>query len=288
MTDLTVPMQLAKEVPLAKVAFPCFLEPKYDGVRLAIIKRGDDILIRTRNGKQAHLPSVVKELQQYDFNGVIECEVTLETGKMEDRPKVSGMINSSLHNNPINESALRFYCFDYLTLAEWGAKLCDTPYTARRDLLARIGLGKATQFKLSFASLVRTKEEAQAMYEVLIDSGHEGAMLKHASSKYEFKRSSAWVKMKETKSADLTCISWLKGTGKYENMVGSLVCEGVIEGVAVQVAVGSGLTDSDRMCSPTSYIGKTIEVKYNSLIVDKHGNVASLFLPRFSTVRFDK
>jgi DNA ligase-1 len=130
--------------------------------------------------------------------------------------------------------------------------------------------------------------DAQGAYEHLISQGYEGAMLKHANSTYDFKRSASWVKMKETKTADLTCVGHLFGTGKYEGMIGSLVCKGIVEGVPVEVAVGSGLTDDDRAKKPTSYIGKTIEVKYNTVVQDKNGNTSSLFLPRFSCVRFDK
>lgn len=288
MTDLLIPMQLAKEVPLAKVKFPCYLEPKYDGVRLAIIKRGNDVLIRTRNGKQAHLPYITTKLQEYNFEGVVECEVTLVTGKMEDRTKVSGMINSSLHGNPIDERSLHFFCFDYLSLDDWDGKLCHSSYNHRRVRLAALPIFSSYQFIFSQAQVVNNAAEAQDAYASLIEAGYEGAMLKHAESKYEFKRSAAWVKMKETKTADLTCVSYIFGAGKYEGMIGSLVCVGEVEGVQVEVNVGSGMTDYDRAQSFDKYKDKTIEVKYNTVIQDKNGNVHSLFLPRFVGVRFDK
>jgi ATP-dependent DNA ligase len=285
---ISVTLQLAKEVPLAKVKFPAYLEPKYDGVRLAIVKHGGVLVIRTRNGKQAHLPRIEAKLKQVEWEGVIECEVTLTTGKMEDRTTVSGMINSSLHGNPINEDALHFYCFDYLSFDDFISKTCMKTYTMRRQDLLGCGALKDSQFSVATPQVVHNIADAQGAYEHLISQGYEGAMLKHANSTYDFKRSASWVKMKETKTADLTCVGHLFGTGKYEGMIGSLVCKGIVEGVPVEVAVGSGLTDDDRAKKPTSYIGKTIEVKYNTVVQDKNGNTSSLFLPRFSCVRFDK
>jgi ATP-dependent DNA ligase len=285
---LSIPLQLAKEVPLAKVKFPAYLEPKYDGVRLAIVKHGDVLVIRTRNGKQAHLPRIEANLKQIEWTGVIECEVTLTTGKMEDRTTVSGMINSSLHGNPINEDALHFYCFDYLSFDDFISKTCKKTYAMRRQDLVGCAVLNNPQFSIATTQVVQNTEEAQNTYEHLISQGYEGAMLKHADSTYDFKRSASWVKMKETKTADLVCTSYLLGTGKYEGMIGSLVCKGIVDGVPVEVAVGSGLTDYDRQQSFATYKGKTIEVKYNALIQDKLGGVHSLFLPRFSCVRFDK
>ena len=285
---LSVPMQLAKEVPLAKVKFPSYLEPKYDGVRLAIVREGDVIVIRTRNGKESHLPKIKAKLMSFDWSGVIECEVTLKTGKMTDRTTVSGMINSSLHGNPINEDELCFYCFDYLSVDDFVPRICTQGYSSRRLNLAKQPIFALPQFILSQPQVVHNATEAQDAYSYLIEQGYEGAMLKHADSKYEFKRSASWVKMKETKSADLVCISYLFGAGKYEGMIGSLVCAGVVDGVCVEVNVGSGLTDYDRAQPFSYYKDKTIEVLYNSVIQDKNGNVPSLFLPRFSCVRFDK
>lgn len=285
---LSVPLQLAKEVPLAKVKFPAYLEPKYDGVRLAIVKHDDVLIIRTRNGKQAHLPRIEAKLKQAYWEGVIECEVTLASGKMEDRTTVSGMINSSLHGNPINEDALHFYCFDFLLFDDYINKVCNQTYNMRRLNLAKCEVMSLAQFSLSTTQIVHTAEAAQLAYEYLVEQGYEGAMLKRHDSKYEFKRSAAWIKMKETKTADLKCISYLFGASKYDGMIGSLVCEGVVEDVKVQVNVGSGLTDFDRSQPFSYYQGKTIEVKYNTVIQDKNGSVHSLFLPRFSCVRFDK
>jgi len=93
----TVPVfkiQLAKELPLDKVEFPCFVETKYDGVRIVITNRNGRVQFITRNGHSVNLPILKCYLEnQAKKNYMLDTEVTLESGKMEDRTKVSGMIN---------------------------------------------------------------------------------------------------------------------------------------------------------------------------------------------------
>ena len=75
------------------------------------------------------------------------------------------------------------------------------------------------------------------------------------------------------------------GTGKYEGMIGSLICESS-DGI-VKVSVGSGLTDEDRKKPVEDYIDKIIAINYNGKITNKQ-NEQSLFLPIYLETRFDK
>ena len=73
------------------------------------------------------------------------------------------------------------------------------------------------------------------------------------------------------------------GIGKYEGMIGALLCES--EDGVIKVSVGSGLKDDDRLTDV--YTGKIISVKYNERITNKAGE-QSLFLPIFHQLREDK
>jgi hypothetical protein len=73
------------------------------------------------------------------------------------------------------------------------------------------------------------------------------------------------------------------GAGKYEGMIGALLCES--EDGVIKVAVGSGLKDDQRLIDV--YTGKIISVKYNERITNKAGD-QSLFLPIFDQLREDK
>ena len=94
--------------------------------------------------------------------------------------------------------------------------------------------------------------------------------------------------MKAVNTVDLLCVDTFEGKGKYVGRLGGLSCVGEIEGKLIKVNVGSGLTDHHRAMPDSEFIGKIIEVKYNTIIKDNNNDYYSLFLPRFVQVRFDK
>jgi len=289
----TVPVfkvQLAKEQPLAKIEFPCFAETKYDGVRIIIANRNGRVEFITRNGKSVKLPMLKCYLEaQAKVNYILDTEVTLASGKMEDRTKVSGMINSAMKGGCIKEQLLMFNVFDCMSLEAFETQRCLFPYSKRRVFIAgALAELNCSQLSQAEAFAVNSISEAQAIYDKHISQGYEGLILKHAESYYTFKRTTDWAKMKETKTADLRCTGFVYGTGKYEDMIGALICEGSVEGHTVRVQVGSGLSDMQRAMDVEDYVDEVLELKYNAVIQDKTTLQYSLFLPRFVAIRGDK
>ncbi len=284
-------VQLAKEVPLEEVEFPCIAQVKYDGVRLIIIKHYDNrVEFITRNGKKVNLPVLAAKVANISGNGfVLDCEATLETGKVEDRTQISGKINSAMHGSIINESNIVLNVFDALLLTDFNSQVCYSEYRNRYAYMVAL-LQTIRDNQLVPATTVEcsTKETVQALYEGVIEEGYEGLILKHNEDKYQFKRSKQWIKMKEIKEVDLICYDYHEGEGKYEGMIGALLCEGKVEGKQVKVAVGSGLTDQDRQRDPIEFMAEKLEIKYNTVIQDSTTGEWSLFLPRYVRVRFDK
>lgn len=286
-------VQLAKEEALQKVKFPCYGQLKYDGVRIIIMKTLDDQLyFYTRNGLEIELPKIAKVLSAIPAGTVLDTEVTLKAGTVEDRAKVSGMINSARQKGKIDESLLSFNVFDLLTYEEFQSQSCRVGYKERlKGLEAGFNLLFTEEVKtvltLAETKVLTSAIETNAWFEEVLAKGQEGLILKPMNHLYTFKRSKDWIKLKATKTADLKCIGIEEGDNKYSGMIGALVCEGMVDHIRVKVKIGSGLTDHDRRMSPTAYIGKTIEIKYNTIISNNNGTT-SLFLPRFVAVRYDK
>ena len=282
-------IQKAKEIPLNKIKFPCLAQIKYDGVRILIVKQGDIVSFRTSSGKEAVLPKLSEVLRSLAADFVLDSEVTTGSGKLADRSNVSGMINSAMHGGTIDESLLKFHVFDCLMVAEWQTQTCLRSYKYRYNHLVEILASiRSEHFIPANTTPVATLEEAEEYYKALLELSYEGAILKTEEHRYTFKRSKDWVKLKETKSADLMCVSTEEGTGKYEGQIGALTCVGEVEGKEILVKVGSGLSDTDRMVLGAIYINKVIEVKYNSVVQDSASGQYSLFLPRFVCIRHDK
>lgn len=286
-------VQLAKEEVIQKVKFPCYGQLKYDGVRIIVMKTLDEqILFYTRNGLQIHLPMLAQLFEEIPTGLIFDTEVTIKEGKMVDRTKVSGMINSARQKGKIQETLLCFNVFDMMTIEEFQKQQCLLPYSKRLEHLAYtyeylLPDTVKEAMKLAETRVLKSVSEASEWLSNAWSNGDEGLILKPLDHLYTFKRSKDWIKFKATKSADLKCIKVEEGDNKYTGMIGALVCEGIIEHVRVKVRIGSGLTDNDRGMKPSYYIGKTIEIKYNSIVSNKNGTT-SLQAPRFVMVRYDK
>lgn len=283
-------IQRAKEVPYDKHKYPMNGELKYNGCRLlAIVHSEQDITFKTSSGKLVPLPRL-KEVFKNAAPGVYDGELISLSGSKHDRQSVTGMINSAMRGGNIVETNLRFAIFDYLTLSSWVLQRCSLPWIERRKSLQAniIPLEVYGYAHVVESVSVNSAEEAQNLYQTKIAEGYEGLILKRPDHKYRFTRTTDWIKLKETRTADLECINYMEGSGKYEGMIGSLICEGVVEGKAVTVSVGSGLSDADRSKPGEDYMYSIVEIKYNEVIPDKSGTGWTLFLPRFNIVRIDK
>lgn len=277
----------AKEVPFEKLVFPMLAQLKFDGVRLITKIIEDMPTFYTYNGSEVPLPKLREQILQAKLgNTMLDGEIVTQGGQVGTRPMVSGMINSALHGGVINERILTYTVFDSMHIDDFEARKCLEDYAQRYG--STVILASRAKLGIARNELVDSPRMVQELSEQLYQDGFEGLILKPRYHMYKFSRSSDWVKIKETKTADLFCTGTTPGTGKYEGMIGALECTGTVEGKSITVKVGSGMNDAQRAASPYNYVAKTIEVKYNSVIQDQRTGDWSLFLPRFAAVRFDK
>lgn len=294
-------VQLAKEVPIETLSYPLIAQIKYDGVRIIAIKEEGKVTFRTRNGMTVVLSQLQTMLEKsIADNFILDGEMTFAEGKLDGRTSISGAINSAMHGGIIDESDLMFNIFDVMPLTDWQAAKCAAPYHKRWLSLIKLLTWLGLPNVIPAACIeVESAKDVELYYDVLIEQGYEGVILKSADHLYTFKRSKDWVKLKEVKTADLTCTGWFNGDGKYEGLIGVLTLAGEVEGKQVKVNVGSGLTDKDRtelifddeygfdVLSP-KFFGSLVEIKYNSVIRNAADDGWTLFLPRYVCVRTDK
>ncbi len=277
-------LQLAKTAVMEKIAFPARAERKMDDVRVMML----DGKFYTRTGKLINLPETKARVHNA-VGLMVDLAVTLHSGKMEDRPTVSGMLNSAMKGGTINEDLLYFNIIDMLPTDVYLKRMRYMHYADRLHSIRSFAeLNEHNHFRTIPSWDVRHLDDLQTLYDKQIDEGYEGLVVKHYEDRYTYKRTKHWARFKATYTADLLCVGTTKGQGKYEGMIGALMLEGVVKGKEITVKTGSGLTDEDRSKRPSEFISKTVEMKYNSITKDKTTGVHSLFLPRFVTVRFDK
>lgn len=169
-------------------------------------------------------------------------------------------------------------------------------YNERRQFLDTIIDGKNTRIVPILQKCNKNDTECiTKLLDFVTSQGAEGLMINAASAKYEHKRTNSLLKYKQVQTMDMKVIDWEYGVGKYECMVGNLVCEIVTkDGKYITCKVGSGLTDEQRLewaLKPDLILGKIVEVAYFSVSQNAttDGTMTySLRFPRIKSVRRDK
>lgn len=290
----TFNVQLSCQVLHDDIVFPVAAQIKYDGVRLVTVIKSGKVSFYTRKGNIVHMPKLSDMFSSHKdvmFDGELIMEQT--EGVIRSRKNLSGIVNSANHSDMLDEDRVIYKVFDTLTISEWEANYCKSPERVRHEKLIElfdyIVLNRC-EYKIQIVSsmIIQSLHEMRNLFTKILKQGEEGLILKDLNGFYRFKRTKDWFKVKATNTIDLKCVGTIPGKHKITGMIGSLVCEGnTDDGVAINVNVGTGLTQEDRSLDESYYIGKTIEIEYNETIQNSSGSW-SLFLPRFIMVRIDK
>ena len=295
---------------------------KSDGIFSYIIKQNDKVSLLTRAGTEWNSEELTNSMQNFPNDTVLVGEALIKDGdKFLDRKTGNGLINSFIKRYTTSDSLverieqasekaktklklklvenmdeweytdrnLHFSLWDILTVEEFergfSANTYQKRFTELSYLLPKCVIGD----KLSIIPSVNveTLEEAMECANAYMQQGLEGAILKSPYLLFENKTSRLQVKIKAELDCDLLCIGVEEGTGKYEGMIGSLICESSCG--KLKVNVGTGLNEKDRAKNPDEYIGKILTVKYNEKIKRKDSvDTWSLFLPVYIETRIDK
>jgi ATP-dependent DNA ligase len=271
-----------------KMHWPAYVQLKLDGMRFNAIVRDNQVEFKSRNGKTidllGNLEAEFIELangMDVVFDG--ELLVADEDGYPLNRQTGNGILNKALKGTISDKEASMVIAtlWDHIPYMYFTTGECPTPY---KDRLAR--LKKTNKINIVPNFIVENIDEAQAKFKEYYDIGEEGIILKDMHAPWENKRSKSLIKFKGELECDLKIVDVEDGTGKYEGMLGALVCES--EDGIIKVKVGSGFNDEDRKkIKKQDVVGKVVAIKYNARIRSKH-EVESLFLPIFVEIREDK
>jgi bifunctional non-homologous end joining protein LigD len=204
---------------LAEAGDACFnradwmWEPKLDGYRVLAFIDERGVKLRSRRGLElsAKFPRLVAELGKQDARGMIldgelvafDANVKPSFAQLQDRAqlKTDREIAAADENVPVV-----FFCFDLLYFA--GIDLRKSPYSDRRRYLAQCLLPSPR------VQLVHAAEDGIAMQVAALANGFEGVVGKRKESRYEAgKRSTSWLKVKPTHSADFVVGGYTRGKG---------------------------------------------------------------------------
>lgn len=287
-------IQLAVKKPIEKVTLPINAQIKYNGARVLAFVHDGSVIFRSRGGHEFGFPELRESLVRSPLGAylgyVLDGELTKGDSAGFNHTSVSGMVNSAIKGNPIPYGqGLVFNVFDCMPVDEFHKMSCPRPYVERFGKVKQIvDSMRSKNVQVALNQVFENRDELKAYYDKLLGLGYEGLILKSDHHKYTFKKNDNWIKLKAEEPADLLCVGVNPGSGKYEGMIGSLQLQGTVNGKFVTVDCGSGMTDYDRSRPANTYVGKTIEITYNDVVMDTSTNKWSLFIPVYQSVREDK
>jgi len=198
-------------------------EPKLDGYRALAFIDANGVTLRSRRGLELSIafPALSKELTQQGVDGMIldgeivafDAAGKLSFNALQNRVQMKSAreIAAADQNAPT-----LFFAFDLLYFA--GIDLRARPYEQRRRYLAQCLLPSP------LVQLVYSEQDGTALHAAALASGFEGVIGKRRTSVYEAgKRSSAWLKVKPTQSADFVIGGYTSGKGSRAKLGALLV-----------------------------------------------------------------
>jgi len=188
-------------------------EPKLDGYRVLASIDEHGVKLRSRRGLElsAKFPGLAAELRRQDARGMIldgelvafDANIKPSFAELQNRAqlKTEREIAAADQNVPVV-----FFCFDLLYFS--GIDLRQSSYGDRRRYLAQCLLPTPR------VQLVHTSEDGMALQAAALANGFEGVIGKRKESRYESgRRSTSWLKVKPTQSADFVVGGYTRGKG---------------------------------------------------------------------------
>jgi DNA ligase 1 len=195
----------------------CSVEWKLDGARIQAHRSGDTVRLFTRNlnevtARLAGVVAAVRALPGRQF--VLDGEV-LGVGDRE-RPDLFQHTMSRFGRHDGAGGGLGVWWFDCLHLD--GTDLIDRPLIERADVLDQLAGPARIPAIMTDEATEGTAFLARAMA-----AGHEGVMVKAASSRYEAgRRGQAWRKVKPVRTLDLVVLAAEWGHGRRRGWLSNL------------------------------------------------------------------
>ena len=271
-----------------KIAGECYVEYKYDGVRVIAIVQNGSATLHSRNGKLLeNFPHIEEALSKPEFEGLVfDGEVMSEDFQT---------LMKQVHRKEGAQTEDSYLAvFDMLTLEEFDAGGTSKNAIERRQRIVNLSDLFTYRIQLVDATLIdMDSDEGQVKFQQMnkraLDEGYEGLMIKPVAEGYKCKRSHAWLKIKPFIEVTLKVVDLEEGTGKNEGLLGALVVEGEDDGKFFRLNVGSGLTDDNReqiWANQDAVIGQLVEIRADAATQSQDAeDTWSLRFPRFKTFR---
>ncbi len=262
---------LAERLPsseeiLDKFGGKCVAEYKYDGERVQLHKKGDEVKLFSRRLEKIsdQYPDAV-ELIRKNVNAkeaILEGEcvaMDLETGEMLPFQELMHRRRKYGIEDAITQYPVSLFMFDALYVD--GKDLTQEAYPDRRKMLEQV-ISKNNRIRLATQITAQKVKEIENFFEEAIEDGCEGIVCKSIAKESVYQagaRGWLWIKFKRdyksemTDTVDLVVVGAFYGRGRRAGTYGTLLLATYNKDTDTFESVtklGSGFTDKDLSILP--------------------------------------
>ncbi|MGL5019397.1 MAG: ATP-dependent DNA ligase [Luteolibacter sp.] len=304
---------LFEKLPFAP---PFWLEPKYDGIRAQVHKRGTEASLFSRDLRplDKEFPELLDSIRQLEGDFILDGElIAYAEGRklgFADLQKRLGrrMPAGDLFLTDESQDSsvpLRFIAFDILS--HNGEDLLERPLIERRERLESLSL--QPPFETITIHCADLPSEVEAHFKNALQAGHEGLIAKDSESHYTpGRRGKSWIKLKGVMpTLDCVVVIAEQGHGKRSDVLSDYTFAVRDDSNGKLRVIGkaySGLTD-DEIEDLTDHFKKhtlrkerrkhhvepnlVLEIAFDAIRRSpRHDSGLALRFPRIKAIRHDK
>lgn len=263
---------------------------KIDGCRCVAIKEHGEVKLVSRQGKLwlgcKEIEETIKNIP-YD-NFVLDGEITVKDFMKYPSKDVYKMTTKIVSTKDEVKEGVCLNVFDYISLKDWNSKNCNLTYNERRSILFEL-FNAVDSSALTLVEDIYIGNDVSKIEEymkgIVREEDWEGLVIKFTDSKYEWKRSKNWLKVKAFDEMDLIVKGAEEGTNANKGRLGALICE--IEHPTmghIEAKVGSGYSEDERVRffnMKDELIDRVISVQYFEQTENTTTHIKSLRFPIF-------
>lgn len=201
-----------------KIKYPCYVQPKLDGIRcIAIVKDGKCTLWSRTRKPITSCPHIVSEIEK-NFgkeNVVLDGELY----NHEFKSNFEHIVHLVRQEEPDAQCAdVQYHVYDLVNGNKFSKRVLELNSMLRSYYI---------ESKYVIMVDTRTAQDEDSVpdwFQEYKNQGYEGAMLRNADGLYVNKRSSDLIKVKEMQDDEFEIVGIEEGRGKLAGHVGAFVC----------------------------------------------------------------
>ena len=246
---------LAKKYDEKKVNFPCYLQPKLDGVRCMAYWEGDRIILLSRSGREYdQVPHINKQLSEFlPKDKVIDGEIYTHGYTFQE-------ITRLVKKNRPESVNLEYHVYD---LVDKDTSIRERWVGRWMDLSGLKIPESCSHVKKVYTIEINANFSIPLIHAKFLNDGYEGTIIRNIDGLYTFgHRCNDLFKVKTTEDSEFEIIGFREGEGRLKGTV-IWECKNDVNGQTFDVTPkGSLELREEYFKNGNDYIGEFLKVSF--------------------------